>query len=101
MYLQVDDIHKLNVYAKGNKNGVPVIFLHGGPGGNVDEKCEMFFDFKKHFVIFFDQRGCGKSIPFAEIKNNNIDNLVEDIEKIRKYYKIDDVVLFGGSFGSK
>lgn len=100
MYLQVDDIHKLNVYAKGNKNGVPVIFLHGGPGGNVDEKCEMFFDFKKHFVIFFDQRGCGKSIPFAEIKNNNIDNLVEDIEKIRKYYKIDDVVLFGGSFGS-
>ncbi len=98
--LPVSDLHSLYVEEHGNPNGIPVIFLHGGPGGCISEKCARFFDPDFYRVILFDQRGCGKSTPFAELKDNNMDSLVEDIEKIRSHLHIERWHVFGGSFGS-
>ena len=98
--LPVSDIHTLYIEERGNPDGVPVVFLHGGPGGCVSEKCSRFFDPDFYRIILFDQRGCGKSLPFAELKDNTIDHLVEDIEKIRAHLNIKTWHVFGGSFGS-
>ena len=81
-------------------NGKPVIFLHGGPGGGISSSYRQYFDPEKWRIIMFDQRGCGKSTPFAELKENTTWDLVEDIEKIRKHLGIDSWVVFGGSWGS-
>ncbi len=99
-HLKVDDTHSLMVYEAGKSDGIPVIYLHGGPGAYIEEKCVNFFDLNKYHVILFDQRGCGKSIPHACIKDNTTFDLVEDIEKIRKHFKLNKFNLFGGSFGS-
>ena len=98
--LPVSDLHTIYVEESGNKNGKPVIFLHGGPGGGVDPKYRRYFDPKKWRIIMFDQRGCGKSTPFAELEENTTWDLVSDIEKIRKHLSIDNWVVFGGSWGS-
>ena len=98
--LSVSDLHTIYVEESGNKNGKPVIFLHGGPGGGVDPKYRRYFDPKKWRIIMFDQRGCGKSTPFAELEENTTWDLVGDIEKIRKHLSIDKWVVFGGSWGS-
>lgn len=98
--LPVSDIHTLYIEERGNPEGVPVVFLHGGPGGCISEKSSRFFDPDFYRIILYDQRGCGKSKPFAELKENTMDNLVEDIEKIRKYLHITGWYVFGGSFGS-
>ena len=98
--LPVSDLHTIYVEESGNKNGKPVIFLHGGPGGGVDPKYRRYFDPKKWRIIMFDQRGCGKSTPFAELEENTTWDLVSDIEKIRKHLSIDKWVVFGGSWGS-
>src|SRR5690606_10001139 len=81
--LPVSDLHTLNVEEVGNPKGKPVIFVHGGPGGGIDESHRRFFDPKIWRVILFDQRGCGKSTPFGEIKENTTFDLVADMEKIR------------------
>lgn len=99
-YLQVDNLHNIAIYRKGNINGEKVIYCHGGPGGCIKEHCFSFFDLFKFDVIAFDQRGCGNSEPFAELKENNIYNLVEDIEKIRIHFNLGKVYLYGGSFGT-
>ena len=98
--LPVSDLHTIYVEESGNKNGKPVIFLHGGPGGGVDPKYRRYFDPKKWRIIMFDQRGCGKSTPFADLEENTTWDLVSDIEKIRKHLSIDKWVVFGGSWGS-
>ncbi len=98
--LPVSDIHSIYVEESGNKNGKPVIFLHGGPGGGISSSYRQYFDPEKWRIIMFDQRGCGKSTPFAELKENTTWDLVEDIEKIRKHLGIDSWVVFGGSWGS-
>ena len=98
--LPVSDLHTIYVEESGNKNGKPVIFLHGGPGGGVDPKYRRYFDPEKWRIIMFDQRGCGKSTPFAELEENTTWDLVGDIEKIRKHLSIDKWVVFGGSWGS-
>ncbi len=98
--LPVSDLHTIYVEESGNKNGKPVIFLHGGPGGGVDPKYRRYFDPKKWRIIMFDQRGCGKSTPFAELEENTTWDLVSDIEKIRNHLSIDKWVVFGGSWGS-
>ena len=98
--LPVSDLHTIYVEESGNKNGKPVIFLHGGPGGGVDPKYRRYFDPEKWRIIMFDQRGCGKSTPFAELKENTTWDLVSDIEKIRNHLSIDKWVVFGGSWGS-
>ena len=98
--LPVSDMHSIYVEESGNKHGKPVIFLHGGPGGGISSSYRQYFDPEKWRIIMFDQRGCGKSTPFAELKENTTWDLVEDIEKIRKYLGIDSWVVFGGSWGS-
>ena len=99
-HLPVSDLHTIYVEESGNKNGKPVIFLHGGPGGGVDPKYRRYFNPDKWRIIMFDQRGCGKSTPFAELKENTTWDLVDDIEKIRNHLSIDNWVGFGGSWGS-
>ena len=98
--LPVSDLHSIYVEESGNKNGKPVIFLHGGPGGGIDPSYRQYFDPEKWRIIMFDQRGCGKSTPFAELNENTTWDLVEDIEKIRKHLGVESWVVFGGSWGS-
>jgi len=98
--LQVSDIHIIHVEESGNKNGKPVIFLHGGPGGGIEPVYRQYFNSKKWRIIIFDQRGCGKSTPHAELEENTTWDLVADIEKIRTHLNIDSWVVFGGSWGS-
>ena len=99
--LPVSDLHTIYVEESGNKNGKPVIFLHGGPGGGVDPKYRRYFDPEKWRIIMFDQRGCGKSTPFAELEENTTWDLVSDIEKIRNHLSIDKWVVFGGSWEAR
>ncbi len=98
--LSVSDIHTLYYEEVGNPQGRPVVFLHGGPGGGCQPSYRRYFDPKKWRIIIFDQRGCGKSTPFAELKENTTWDLVEDIEKLRTHLKIDKWSVFGGSWGS-
>lgn len=99
-HLQVSSIHKIYFEEAGNPMGKPVVVLHGGPGSRSKPKYRRFFNPGKWRVIMFDQRGCGKSKPSGEIKNNTTTDLVEDTEKIRKYLKIKKWTVFGGSWGS-
>ena len=99
-YLDVKNGHKIYYEQYGNPDGKPVLFLHGGPGAGFSNSHKSFFDPKTFRVIFFDQRGSGKSIPYAETDNNNTENLIADIESLRKFLKIDNWYLFGGSWGS-
>ena len=98
--LKVSHIHILHVEESGNKNGTPVIFLHGGPGGGIEPIYRRYFNPKKWRIIIFDQRGCGKSLPHAELKENTTWDLIDDIEKIRIHLNIKKWVVFGGSWGS-
>ncbi len=98
--LAVSDIHTLYYEEVGNSEGKPIVFLHGGPGGGCSAHYRRFFDPKKWRVILFDQRGCGRSTPFAELRENTTWDLVEDIEKIREHLGIKSWSVFGGSWGS-
>lgn len=99
-YLDVGDGHQLYVQDWGNPKGLPIIFLHGGPGGSVGDKDKRKFDPRLHHVIFFDQRGCGKSLPYASRENNTTQHLVEDIRIIADHAHYKKFVLIGGSWGS-
>jgi len=98
--LKVSDIHELHYEESGNPDGKPVVFLHGGPGGGLTAFYRQFFDPVAYRVVLFDQRGAGKSTPFACLEENTTWHLVEDIEKIRTHLGIDKWVVFGGSWGS-
>lgn len=98
--LKVSDLHTLYWEECGNPAGRPVVFLHGGPGGGIAPDHRRFFDPKTYRIILFDQRGSGKSTPCAEIRENTTWNLVNDIETIREMLKIEEWVVFGGSWGS-
>lgn len=98
--IKVDQTHELAVYTKGNPTNPAVVFLHGGPGGRITEQAFDFFDLEKWYVIAFDQRGCGKSIPFASLQDNTPDAGVYDMEKIREHLNIESWHVFGGSYGS-
>lgn len=98
--LPVSELHTLYVEQAGNPNGQPVIFLHGGPGGGIDALYRQYFDPQKWRIVLFDQRGCGRSTPHAELRENTTWDLVSDIEKIRQHLGIDRWVVFGGSWGS-
>ncbi|RIV16199.1 prolyl aminopeptidase [Mycoplasmopsis gallopavonis] len=99
-YLQVDEIHQIYYEVSGNPNGLPILYLHGGPGGSFSPQTRQLFDPSIYKIILFDQRGAGKSLPFAELKNNTTFYLVSDIEKLREHLKIDQWVIFGGSWGT-
>lgn len=98
--LPVDAIHTLYYEESGNPKGIPVLFLHGGPGSGTDAKHRQFFDPKHYRIILHDQRGSGRSTPHACLENNTTWDLVDDIEKLRIHLKIDKWVVFGGSWGS-
>ena len=98
--LKVSALHTLYYEQSGNPNGKPVVFLHGGPGGGTSPKCRRFFDPAIYRIVLFDQRGCGKSTPHAELTDNTTWDLVADIERIRKHLSIDRWQVFGGSWGS-
>ncbi len=98
--LKVSDIHELHFEQVGNPKGVPVLFVHGGPGGGINPQCRQFFDPEFYRVILFDQRGAGLSTPHAELKDNTTWDLVEDIEKLRRHLGIESWIVFGGSWGS-
>lgn len=99
-WLPVSDRHTLYLEESGNPEGSPVVFLHGGPGGGSMPLYRQFFDPRRWRIILFDQRGCGKSKPHADLHDNTTWHLVADIEKIRTYLGIDRWVVFGGSWGS-
>ncbi|MGR3494535.1 prolyl aminopeptidase [Citreimonas sp.] len=92
--------HRIYVEQCGNPAGVPVIVLHGGPGGGCSPAMRRYFDPKVYRVILFDQRGCGRSRPHASVTDNTTWDLVADIERIREALGIDSFVVFGGSWGA-
>jgi len=98
--LAVDDLHTLYWEECGNPDGVPVLFLHGGPGGGLSPKHRRFFDPAHYRIVLFDQRGAGKSTPLGEFRNNTTQLLIADIERIRDMLAIDQWLVFGGSWGS-
>lgn len=98
--LKVSELHELYYEQVGNPLGRPVVFLHGGPGGGINSDHRRYFDPKHYHIILFDQRGCGKSTPHAELRENTTWDLVQDIEKIRALLNIEKWQVFGGSWGS-
>lgn len=98
--LQVSELHQIYFEVSGNPEGKPVVVLHGGPGGGSPPFYRQYFDPTKWQIVMFDQRGCGKSMPHAELRENTTWDLVEDIEKLRSHLGIEQWVVFGGSWGS-
>lgn len=98
--LKVSVIHHIYFEECGNPNGVPVIFLHGGPGSGCNFTQRRFFDPSHYRIILMDQRGCGRSTPQGEVTNNTTDDLVDDIESLRHHLGIAKWHVFGGSWGS-
>ncbi|MBM4365316.1 MAG: prolyl aminopeptidase [Deltaproteobacteria bacterium] len=98
--LRVSEIHTLYWEESGNPSGVPVVFVHGGPGGGTEPAHRRFFDPRIYRIILFDQRGCGQSTPHAELRENTTWDLVADMERIRAMLGIHKWLVFGGSWGS-
>lgn len=98
--LKVSELHTIHYEESGNDSGKPVIFLHGGPGGGISPMYRQYFDPQRWRIVIFDQRGCGRSTPYAELEENTTWDLVSDIEQLREHLKIDKWVVFGGSWGS-
>jgi proline iminopeptidase len=98
--LPVSDVHTLYYEQSGNPEGLPVVFLHGGPGGGTVPEYRRFFDPSAYRIVLFDQRGSGKSTPHASLEENTTWHLVSDIERLREHLGIEDWVVFGGSWGS-
>lgn len=98
--LAVDNGHRLFIEESGQPDGVPVLFLHGGPGAACETYHRRFFNPEIYRIVLFDQRGCGRSTPHAELQGNTTDDLIGDIERIRAALGIDQWLVFGGSWGS-
>ena len=99
-FFQVSDGHKLYYALYGNPKGKPVLFVHGGPGAGCGKKAHRFFNPKKFNILTIDQRGAGKSKPFAGLKENKTQKLVEDLHDFLNFLKVRKTFLFGGSWGS-
>lgn len=99
-HLAVDDHHEVYYEQCGNPDGKPVVFVHGGPGGGAGEAYRRFFDPQVYRIVLFDQRGCGRSKPYASLRDNTTWHLVADIERIREHLGIERWQVFGGSWGS-
>ena len=98
--LKVSDLHEIYFEEVGNPRGRPVVVIHGGPGGGMSNSARQYFDPQHYRVILFDQRGCGQSTPYAELRQNTTWDLVADMEKLRAHLKVEQWILFGGSWGS-
>jgi proline iminopeptidase len=98
--LDVGDGHRIYWELCGNPQGKPVVFLHGGPGGGCTPTQRRLFDPEKYRILLFDQRGCGRSTPYASLEANTTWHLVADIERLRTMIGVDKWMVFGGSWGS-
>lgn len=98
--LDTGDGHEIYWELCGNPNGIPVVFLHGGPGGGCSPAQRQMFDPDKYCILLFDQRGCGRSVPHASLENNTTWHLVADIERLRVIAGVEKWIVFGGSWGS-
>ncbi|NOD35529.1 MULTISPECIES: prolyl aminopeptidase [unclassified Ruegeria] len=98
--VDMGDGHRIYVEQCGNPDGIPVVILHGGPGGGCSPAMRRYFDPRAYRVILFDQRGCGRSRPTASVENNTTWHLVADIERLRELFEIDEWIVFGGSWGA-
>jgi proline iminopeptidase len=98
--MAVQSPHELYIEESGEPDGIPVLFLHGGPGAGCNPRNRRYFDPEKYRIILFDQRGSGRSTPHAELENNSTSALLEDIELIRELLGVERWLLFGGSWGS-
>lgn len=98
--LPIDAIHTLYWEESGNPQGVPVLFLHGGPGAGASPKHRQFFDPDYYRIIIFDQRGAGRSTPLGELRDNSTQHLIADIEYLRELLGVERWLVFGGSWGS-
>ncbi|MGL5584403.1 MAG: prolyl aminopeptidase [Plesiomonas sp.] len=92
--------HQIYVEQAGNPQGIPVLFVHGGPGAGCSEQSRRFFDPARFHIILFDQRGCGRSLPYGSLQDNHPQALIDDMEAIRESLDVSQWMLFGGSWGS-
>jgi proline iminopeptidase len=99
-FLKTNSVHSVYVEQCGNPNGVPIVFLHGGPCSGCKPDHRRFFDPNFYHIILLDQRGCGRSLPFGELENNTLPDLIADLEQIRQQLQIETWILFGGSWGA-
>ncbi|CAF1412239.1 unnamed protein product [Adineta ricciae] len=98
--LKVSDIHTLYYEEVGNPSGKPIVFVHGGPGSGTTGRERRFFDPQTYRILLYHQRGAGSSTPNACLEQNTTWDLVDDIEKLRKHFNVDQWIVFGGSWGS-
>ncbi len=98
-FLETGSKHAVYVEQSGNPDGIPVIFLHGGPCSGTKPDHRRFFNPQLYRIILFDQRGCGLSLPFGELENNTTQDLIDDMERIRNQLAINQWLVFGGSWG--
>lgn len=99
-YMDVSGGHRLYYEQSGNPKGIPVLFVHGGPGAGLSDNYRNFFNPEDYRIVGFEQRGCGRSTPFCGLSNNNTQALVEDIRHLRQHLELEQWVLFGGSWGA-
>ena len=99
-HFRVSPVHELYYELCGNPKGKPVVFLHGGPGAGLIPEYRRFFDPEAYRIVLFEQRGAGRSRPHASLEDNTTWHLVEDIEKLREHFGVDQWLVFGGSWGS-
>ena len=99
-FLETNSEHRVYVEQAGNQNGVPIIFLHGGPGSGCNVNHRRYFDPDKYRIILFDQRGCNRSTPSGHTSDNTTSDLLNDMEAIRNTLGIEKFILFGGSWGA-
>jgi proline iminopeptidase len=99
-YLAVSPLHQLYFEQCGNPQGIPVLFVHGGPGGGCEPMSRRYFDPETYRIILFDQRGAGHSRPLAELTDNTTPHLIADIERLREHLRLERWLVFGGSWGS-
>ncbi len=99
-WLRVSDLHEIYYEEAGHPDGIPAVFVHGGPGTGADTRARQFFDPQLYRIVVFDQRGAGRSRPHASLEDNTTSALIADLERLRQHLQIDQWLLFGGSWGS-
>lgn len=99
-WLRVSPVHEIYWEESGNPRGIPAVFVHGGPGAGASASARQFFDPAIYRIVAFDQRGCGRSRPHASLEDNTTWTLVDDMEALRKHLRIQQWLVFGGSWGS-
>ncbi|ASF46438.1 prolyl aminopeptidase [Methylovulum psychrotolerans] len=98
-FLETSSPHSVYVEQSGNPDGIPVVFLHGGPCSGTKPDHRRFFNPERYHIILFDQRACGQSLPFGELEGNTTQDLLDDMERIRQHLKLEQWLVFGGSWG--